>query len=85
MIISYEAAEEDNSEGPDTDVIQTKPNSCLKENLYVQGFQDGSFGRGVDTTLAPSRAYARGYRRGFKALQKARDKARKLYNRATKA
>ena len=62
------------------EVIQCRPGSALKENLFVEGFQDAVFGRGVSTTLSPSKAYSKGYRRGVKQLKKARLKARKLYN-----
>jgi len=56
-----------------------RKNNTLKQNLFVQGWQDGAFGRGIAYTLAPSKTYMKGYRKGVKSLVKIRKFSREKY------
>ena len=56
-----------------------KKNNTLKQNLFLQGWQDGAFGRGIACTLAPSKTYMKGYRKGVKSLGKIRKLAQEKY------
>lgn len=53
--------------------------NTLKQNLFLQGWQDGTFGRGIACTLAPSKTYMKGYRKGVKALVKIRNLVHEKY------